>query len=90
MKTSQNLLHAFISLSLLLGVAIRPALGVQTTESVSDQGAQFRNIEQPLLRIGLSLGGFGLIGILISSAIDSSQAESVGRNQHTSLDQNLL
>ena len=55
MKTSRNLLHSFISLSLLLGVATSPALGAQTPESVSDQNAEFLNIEQPLFRIGLSL-----------------------------------
>ena len=80
MKTSRNLLHSFVSLSLLLGVAASPALGVQTPESVSDQSAQFRQIEQPLFRIGLSLGGVGLIGILISSAIDSKQGTSIDRH----------
>ena len=80
MKTSRNLLHSLIGLSLLLGVVTSPALGAQTPESVSDQSAQFRNIEQPLFRIGLSLGGVGLIGILISSAIDSKQGTSIDRH----------
>lgn len=90
MKISRNLLHAFISLNLLLGVTASPAFSAQTTEFGSEQDAPFRNIEQPLLRIGLSLGGFALVGILISSAIESSQAESVGRKQESSLDQNPL
>ena len=77
MKTSRNLLLSFISLSLLLGVAASPALSAQTPESGSDQGTQFRNIEQPLFRIGLSLGGVGLMAILISTAIDSKQATSM-------------
>ena len=72
MKTSRNLLHSFISLPLLLGVAASPALAAQTPESISNQEPQFRNIEQPLLRIGLSLGGVGMIGILISSVSDSN------------------
>ena len=71
MKTSRNLLLSCISLCLLLGVAARPAISAQTPESGSDQSAQFLNIEKPLLRIGLSLGGVGLIGILISSAIET-------------------
>lgn len=77
MKTSRNLLLSFISLSLLLGVAASPALSAQTPQSDSAQSAQFRNIEQPLFRIGLSLGGVGLMGILISSAIDSKHASSI-------------
>ena len=71
MKTSRNLLLSCISLCFLLGVAARPALSAQTPESGSDQSAQFLNVEKPLLRIGLSLGGVGLVGILISSAIDT-------------------
>ena len=90
MTTSRKLLHAFISLSLLLGVASRPAVGVQTPESVSDQTAQFRHIEQPILRIGLTLGGFALIGIFISSAIESCQGESGDCNQDTSFDRSPL
>ena len=77
MKTSRNLLLSFISLSLLLGVVASPALSAQTPEPGSDQSTQFRNIEQPLFRIGLSLGGVGLIGILISSAIDSIHETSI-------------
>ena len=90
MKTSQNLLHTFIGLSFLLGVAASPAIGAQMPESVSDQGVPFRNVEQPLLRIGLTLGGFGMLGILISSAIESSQGESVIRDQDRSLDQHSV
>ena len=71
MKTSRNFLLSCISLCLLLGVVASPALSAQTPESGSDQSAQFLNIEKPLLRIGMSLGGVGLIGILISSAIDA-------------------
>lgn len=90
MKTNQNLLHYFIGLTFLLGVATGPAVGVQTPEPFSDQGDQFRHIEQPILRIGWTLGGFALIGILISSAIESSQGESVVRNQGTSLDRHPM
>ena len=86
MKISRKLLHTLISLSLLLGVASRPAVAFQTPESVSDQPTQLLHIEQPLLRIGLSLGGFALIGLLISSAIESTQVESEVRNLGDSLD----
>ena len=86
MKTSRNLLLSFISLSLLLSVATSPALGVQRSESVSEKDAQFPLVEQPLLRIGMTLGGFAVIGILISSAIEVSEGESVTCNQGTSLD----
>lgn len=77
MKTSRNLLQSVISLSLLLGVASSPALAAQTPEAISNQEPQFLNIEQPLLRIGLSLGGVGLIGILTSSVIDSKHPSSL-------------
>ena len=86
MKISQKLLHAFISLSLLLGVATRPGVAVQTPESASDRPAQLRHIEQPILRIGLSLGGFALVGMIISSMIESAQAESEIRNLGDSID----
>ena len=79
MKTSRNLLLSFISLSLLLGAA-SPALSAQTPKSVSDQSTPFRHIEHPLFRIGLSLGGVGLIGILISSAIEINLQTSNDRH----------
>ena len=85
MKTSRNLLHSLISLTLLLGVATSPALGIQSTESVSGQAAQFGDIEQPLFRIGLTIGGFGLLGILVWSAIESGQGESVAPHQGASV-----
>lgn len=88
MLTSRRLLPAFASLSILLGVVASPAVGVQTPEIVSDQSAQFGEVEQPLLRIGLTLGGFALIGILISSVIESSQVESGVGNPGASI-QNL-
>ncbi|MDJ0708617.1 MAG: hypothetical protein QNJ46_35580 [Leptolyngbyaceae cyanobacterium MO_188.B28] len=80
MKTSRHLLHSLISLTLLLGVATSPALAAQTPESLSNQEPQFLKIEQPLLRIGLSLAGVGLIGILISSVSDSNHEASVDGN----------
>ena len=76
MKTICNLKLSFISLSLLLGVAAGPALGAHTPETRSVQGDQLGYIEQPLFRIGLALGGVGLIGVLISSAIETSQLYS--------------
>ncbi|MDJ0706300.1 MAG: hypothetical protein QNJ46_23765 [Leptolyngbyaceae cyanobacterium MO_188.B28] len=81
MNVRRNLLHSFISLSLLLAGAASPALGGQTPESISSQPAQFRNIEKPLLRIGLSLGGVAMIGILLSSVIEGVEGESIIRNQ---------
>ena len=80
MKTARNLLPSFISLTLLLGVTSSPALAAQTADSISSQEPQFLKIEQPLLRIGLSLGGVGLIGILISSAIDSKHPSSLDQS----------
>ncbi|MDJ0702392.1 MAG: hypothetical protein QNJ46_03850 [Leptolyngbyaceae cyanobacterium MO_188.B28] len=77
MKTSRNLLLSFISLGFLLGASASPALSAQTPQSVSDQSPEFLSIEKPLLRIGLSFGGIGMIGILISSAIDTQAGSSL-------------
>ncbi|MDJ0704065.1 MAG: hypothetical protein QNJ46_12350 [Leptolyngbyaceae cyanobacterium MO_188.B28] len=77
MKTSRSLLPVFITLSLLLGGLTHPATAAQTPEPISNQTTQFRHVEQPVFRIGLSLGGFALIGLLISSVIDNNQATSL-------------
>ena len=81
MKISRNLLHSFISLSFLLAGAASPALGAQTPKSIPNQADQFRNVERPLLRIGLTLGGAAMIGILLSSVIENGEGESIIRNQ---------
>ena len=86
MKTNQNWLHSFLSLSILLGVATSPALGLQKSEPASGQDAQFHYIEQPILRLGMTLGGVAVLGILISGAFEIAQGESVVRKQDTSLD----
>lgn len=90
MKTSRNFLHSCISLGLLLSLASSPALGVQTRESISNKTAQLNLIEQPLMRIGMKLGGVALIGILISSAIEAGKKESDVSNQGASLDQQTV
>ena len=87
MKTSRNFLHSFISLGLLLSLASSPALGIQTRESISEKRTQFSLIEQPLLRIGMTLGGFAIIGLFIASAREASEGESEVSNQGVSLDQ---
>ena len=52
---------SIISLGLLLGV-VQIAVA-QMSETESEQSSQFRRIEQPLaLKIGVTLGGLGLIG----------------------------
>ena len=59
MLTNRKLLSAFISLSLLLGVATSPAVAVQTSES--DQ------MQQSLpTQIYVTLGGVALVGLLIA------------------------
>lgn len=64
MTPSRRVLHDCLSLALMLSVAARPAIAVQTPEFASEQGARFRRIEQPLpLKIGATLGGFALIGL---------------------------
>ena len=88
MKTSRIFLQSFISLGLLLSLASSPALGIQTRESISEKRAQFSLIEQPLLRIGMTLGGFAMLGIFIASAMEANEGESKVSNQGAaSLDQ---
>ena len=86
MKTSQKLLHSVISFSLLAGVATSLAVGARLSEPVFGQGDQYRHIEQPIFRIGWTLGGVALMGILISGVIEGSQEESSGLNQNPSID----
>ena len=81
MNTICNLKLSLISLSFLLGVAAGPALAAHTPEARSVQGDQLGYIEQPLCRIGLALGGVGLIGILISSAIETSRGYSASSDK---------
>ncbi|MDJ0704934.1 MAG: cupredoxin domain-containing protein [Leptolyngbyaceae cyanobacterium MO_188.B28] len=64
MLTRRKLLKAFVSLGLLLGVSISSAASAQAFESVKEQTGQFRRIEQPLpLKVSVTLGGLGLIGL---------------------------
>ena len=66
MLTRRTLLNAFVSLGLLLGVSISSAASAQASESVKEQTSQFRRIEQPLpLKVSVTLGGIGLIGLEI-------------------------
>ena len=59
MLRNQKMLHVLISLSLLLGLATRPAVAVQTPESDP--------IKQPLTsQIYVTLGGFALVGLFIA------------------------
>ena len=81
------MLHSCISLSLLLSLAASPALGIRTPKSVSGRDAQFPLVEQPLMRIGMTLGGFALIGLLIASVIDASERETEKPHQGASFDQ---
>ncbi|MDJ0705706.1 MAG: hypothetical protein QNJ46_20770 [Leptolyngbyaceae cyanobacterium MO_188.B28] len=87
MKTSRNFLHSFISLGLLLSLATSPALGVQTREPISKKVTQFSLIEQPLMRIGMTLGGFALLGLFIASAMEASKGEKSVSDKGISLDQ---
>ena len=92
MKTSRIFLQSFISLGLLLSLASSPALGVQNREAISAKRNQLSLIERPLLRIGMTLGGFAIIGLFIASAIEVSEREvSEGeaevRNPSVALDQ---
>ena len=64
MLTSRKFLNHVLTLGLLLGVVVGSAAGAQASESAQEQTTQFRRIEQPLLlKIGVTLGGLGLIGL---------------------------
>ena len=88
MKTSRFCLNSVLSLGLLLSLATSPALGVQSREALSKRTAEFNLIEQPLMRIGMTLGGVALLGIFIASAMEVNEREpGVVEQQGMSLDQ---
>ena len=92
MKTSRIFLNSFVSLGLLLSLASSPALAAENRESISEKSTQLSLIERPLLRIGMTLGGFAIMGLFIASAIEVtegevSEGEAEVRNPSVALDQ---
>jgi len=62
MATKPKILAYLISLGLVFGVAVNPAMA-KLSEHQSQKTSQFSKIEQPLLlKVGVTLGGVVLIG----------------------------
>jgi plastocyanin domain-containing protein len=62
MVTKSKILAYLVSLGILGGVAVNPAMA-KLSEDQSQKTSQFSKIEQPLLlKVGVTLGGVVLIG----------------------------
>jgi len=62
MVTKSKIVTYLISLGLVFGVTVNPAMA-NLSEPESPPTGQFSKIEQPLLvKVGVTLGGFALIG----------------------------
>ena len=63
MFNKNNIFRSIAGLGLLFGIASNVAIAEMPTHS-SEQTSQFRRIEQPItLKVGVTLGGLGLIGL---------------------------